>query len=163
MIRNYVITAWRSLQRNKIYALINIVGLAIGVASCLLIFLIAEFETGFDNFYLQKNQIYGVITTSMSADRLTFDSGTPLPMSSGQRMDFPQLADVAAIMKNDGSHYSVANSGGGNMEPQFFNMFNFRCLAGNKNKALSDPGTVLLRITVGYNAITAAMVNPVKS
>jgi putative ABC transport system permease protein len=50
MIKNYFKTAWRNLVRNKSYAAINIVGLAIGIAACLLIFVLVSFETSFDNF-----------------------------------------------------------------------------------------------------------------
>jgi hypothetical protein len=62
MIRNYFKTAWRNLLRNKSYAAINIAGLAIGIAACLLIFLIVQFETSFDNFHSKKEHIYRVIT-----------------------------------------------------------------------------------------------------
>src|SRR6266702_4710001 len=51
MIKNYFKTAWRSLIRNKSYTAINIVGLAVGIAACLLIFLVIHFETSFDDFH----------------------------------------------------------------------------------------------------------------
>lgn len=54
MFRNYFITAIRNLRRNKSYALINILGLAVGIAACLLIFLVIQFETSFDNFHKKK-------------------------------------------------------------------------------------------------------------
>ena len=62
MIKNYFKTAWRNLARNKSYAAINIVGLAIGIAACLLIFLIVQFETSFDNFHAKRDQIYRIIS-----------------------------------------------------------------------------------------------------
>ncbi len=58
MLKNYFKTAFRNLQRNKSYAAINMLGLAIGIAACLLIFLVVRFETSFDNFHLKKNSIY---------------------------------------------------------------------------------------------------------
>ena len=64
MIKNYLKTAWRSLLRNKSYAAINVAGLAIGIAACLLIFLIVHFETSFDNFHANKDRIYRVVTIS---------------------------------------------------------------------------------------------------
>src|ERR1700679_1352567 len=97
MIRNYFKTAWRSLLRNKSYAAINVAGLAIGVAACLLIFLIVHFETSFHNFHSKRDRIYRVITATSDATGLHRESGTPLPAAEGLRLDFPQLKDVAAI------------------------------------------------------------------
>jgi len=156
MIRNYIKTAWRNLLRNKSYAAINIVGLAIGIAACLLIFLIVQYETSFDKFHSKRDQIYRVMTVFHTPDGVFPSSGSPLPLSEGLRIDFPQLKEVSAIMMNDGSHYSVED---GNKtgavkkfkedlayyaEPQFFEIFDFKWLAGNKKNALSEPNAVVL-------------------
>ncbi len=156
MIKNYIKTAWRNLMRNKSYAAINIVGLAIGIAACMLIFLIIQFETSFDNFHPKKDHIYRVVTAFNSPGGVHLSSGVPLPIADGLRIDFPQLKEVAAILQNDGSHYSVGNNSNGQTvkkfkedqayyaEPQFFNVFNFGWLAGDKKTALSEPNTVVL-------------------
>jgi putative ABC transport system permease protein len=156
MIRNYIKTAWRNLLRNKSYAAINIIGLAIGIAACLLIFLIIQFETSFDNFHSKKDHIYRVGTAFSNPDGVHLNSGTPLPIAEGLRIDFPQLKQVAAIFRNDGSHYSIGNSSNGQpvkkfkeddayyAEPQFFDIFDFGWLAGDKKTALSEPNTVVL-------------------
>src|ERR1700740_1109010 len=99
MIKNYFKTAWRSLLRNKSYAAINIAGLSIGIAACLLIFLIVKFETSFDTFHTRRDQIYRVITVSNDPDGVHKDSGTPLPLTEGLRADFPELKAVAEIFR----------------------------------------------------------------
>src|SRR4051812_24155136 len=119
MIKNYFKTAWRSLLRNKSYAAINIIGLAIGIASCLLIFLIIRFETSFDNFHSKRASIYRVVTAFSNPDGVHLSGGTPLPLAEGLRIDFPQLKQVAAIFRNDGSHYSVGNSSKGEAIKKF--------------------------------------------
>jgi len=154
MLKNYFKTAWRSLLRNKSYAAINIAGLAIGIAACLLIFLIVRFETSFDTFHPKKDLIYRVITMSNDPDGLHRESGTPLPLSEGLRADFPEVKEIAAILRNDGSHYSVQNTDGSKKkfkeddayycEPQFYSIFNFAWLAGDKKTALAAPNTVVL-------------------
>jgi len=156
MFKNYLKIAWRSLKRNKSYAAINVVGLTIGIASCLLIFLIVQFETSFDNFHSKRDHIYRVITVFHNPDGVFPSSGTPLPVSEGLRIDFPQLKKVAAIMQNDGSHYSVGNNSKGQgekkfkedwayfAEPEFFDIFDFAWLAGDKKTALKEPNTVVL-------------------
>ncbi len=66
MIKNYLKTAWRTLVRNKSYAAINVIGLAIGMAACLLIFVLVNFETSFDNFHPNKERIYRVVSVARS-------------------------------------------------------------------------------------------------
>jgi putative ABC transport system permease protein len=156
MIRNYIKTAWRNLMRNKSYAAINIIGLSIGIAACTLIFLIIQFETSFDTFHTKKDKIYRVITAFHNPDGINLSSGVPLPISDGLRIDFPQLKQVAQVMQNDGSHYSIGNSSKGEpvkkfkedwayyVEPQFFQIFDYAWLAGDKKTALSEPYAVVL-------------------
>jgi putative ABC transport system permease protein len=79
MIKNYFKTAWRNLVRNKSYAAINIVGLAIGIAACLLIFVLVSFETSFDNFHPNKEKIYRVVSVSHSSDGVNIQGSVPLP------------------------------------------------------------------------------------
>jgi len=158
MIKNYFKTAWRNLFKNKSYAAINIIGLAIGIASCLLIFLIVQFETSFDKFHSKKDHIYRVVTAFHTPDGVSPSSGSPLPLSEGLRIDFPQLNAVSAIMqmKNDGGHYTVGEDSKNGVlrkfkenlayyaEPQFFEIFDFKWLAGDKKTALSEPNAVVL-------------------
>lgn len=156
MIQNYFKTAWRSLMRNKSYAAINIIGLSVGIAACTLIFLIIQFETSFDTFHTKKDKIYRVITAFHNPDGINLSSGVPLPISEGLRLDFPQLKQVAQVMQNDGSHYSIGNTSKGEqvkkfkedwayyIEPQFFQIFDYVWLAGDKKTALSEPYTVVL-------------------
>jgi len=154
MIKNYFKTAWRSLLRNKSYAAINVAGLSIGIAACLLIFLVVQYETSFDNFHANKDHIYRVCTLSKDPDGNHLESGMPLPIAEGLSIDFPELKQVAEILQNDGSHYSIQNADGSKKkfkedlayycEPQFYSIFNFGWLAGDKKTALAEPNTVVL-------------------
>src|SRR5882757_9734640 len=60
MFRNYLLVAWRTLLRNTLYFFINILGLAIGISACLVIFLIVNFELSFDRFHPDRERIYRV-------------------------------------------------------------------------------------------------------
>ena len=62
MLKNYLKTAYRNSLRNKSYATINVTGLAVGIAACLLIFLVIEFETSFDTFHAKRERNYRVVT-----------------------------------------------------------------------------------------------------
>ena len=158
MIKNYIKTAWRSLLHNKSYATLNIVGLAVGIAACLLIFLIIKYETSFDTYHTKRDHIYRVITLQDASDGTEYISGVPFPTAPGLRLDFPQLKQVASILKADGTLLSL-NDDKTNAtkkfkeddtyytEPQFFDVFDFKWLAGDKKTALNDPNTVVLTQT----------------
>jgi predicted permease len=156
MLKNYFKTAWRNLQRNKSYTAINITGLAIGIAACLLIFLVVQYETSFDNFHTKKDRIYRVVSVSHGPDGVTLGSGTQLPLAKGLKLDFPQLQQVGTIMLNDGSHFEIGDGNNGAAlkkfkedltyyaDPEFFQIFDFKWLAGDKKTALAQPNTVVL-------------------
>lgn len=156
MFKTYFKTAWRNLMRNKSYAAINVTGLSIGIAACLLIFLIVQYETSFDDFHTNKGRIFRVVNVANGPDGITQGSGTQLPLAEGLRASFPQLTNVASIMLNDGSHFAVEADGKGSAikkfkedsayyaDPQFFQIFNFKWLAGDKKTALAEPNAMVL-------------------
>src|SRR3954471_671395 len=102
MIKNYFKTAYRNLIRNKSYALINTLGLAVGIAACLLIFLVVQFESSFDNFHVQKNSIYRVGTEFHNQDGVSYSEGVSFPVAQGLRLEFQQIKQVASIYRNGG-------------------------------------------------------------
>src|SRR5438045_9109976 len=102
MFRNYLKTALRNLRRNKSYAFINTLGLAIGIAACFLIFLVVKFESSFDNFHPKKESIYRVGTEFHTQDGVSYSEGVAFPVAKGLRVDFPQIKEVASIFKNGG-------------------------------------------------------------
>jgi len=153
MIKNYLKTAWRNLLRNKSYTAINIVGLAIGIAACLLIFLVIHFETSFDNFHKKKDSIYRIVSAFKTPEGINYETGVPLPTAQGLRIDYPQLT-VASIFKNE-SQITVTGSNGQILkkfkesnvyftEPQFFNIFDFEWLSGDRKTVLTEPNTAVL-------------------
>src|SRR6478672_2125643 len=99
MFKNYLKTAGRNLVRNKNYTIINIAGLAVGIAVCMAIFIIIQFQTSFDNFHSKKERIYRVLTEYHHADaaNIFYGQGVPLPMPQGLRATFPQIEQVATI------------------------------------------------------------------
>src|ERR1700748_706855 len=62
MLKNYFLIAYRKLIRHKIYTFINILGLALGISACLIIYLITSFELSYDTFHPDKDRIYRIVT-----------------------------------------------------------------------------------------------------
>lgn len=154
MIKNYFKTAFRNLLRNKTYAAINITGLAVGIAACLLIFLVIQFETSFDTFHKRKNHIYKVVSEFKSPDGTSYSPGVPFPVAEALRIDFPQLKKVAAIFNSnrlitvpqEDNKPAKKFRGAGVFfaEPQFFEMFDFEWLGGDAKQTLSAPNNAIL-------------------
>jgi hypothetical protein len=97
MFRNYLLTAYRNLVRNKSYTVINIIGLGVCIAACLLIFIVISFETSFDNFHKKRDRIYRVVTVFLPLNENSYNSGAPFPLAEALRRHYPQLEKVTAI------------------------------------------------------------------
>ena len=156
---NFLKIAFRQANRNKEQAIIKILGLAVGIAVCLMIFLVIRFETSFDDFHPMREQIYRVVSVFNTPQGIDYENGVPFPTAPTLRHDFPQLKNVASIVSLGGNgQISVMSATTGNhadakyreesgilyAEPQFFDMFAFKWLAGDEPTALTDPNTVLL-------------------
>jgi len=153
MLKNYWTAAWRSLVRNKIYTLFNVLGLALGICACLVIYLVVSFEFSFDTFQQDKDRIYGV-DAGVPGDHKYWNC-VPGPMPGAMRREITGFETVAAFQHisddveipngpdgkpkrlNDAGAIAVA-------EPQYFDIFHYRWLSGNAATSLARPNTAVL-------------------
>jgi len=157
MFKNYFKTAFRSLTRNRNYTIINIAGLAVGIAVCMMIFIIIQFQTSFDDFHAKKDRIYRVLTEyhyAVAAD-ISYGKDVPFPMPEGLKTTFPQIEQVAPIFASHDDQLLIPDDNGTTIktfkedkgvfftEPSFFKMFDFPLLAGSY-ESLKEPNNVLL-------------------
>ena len=91
MFKNYFKTAYRNLIRNKKFSLINICGLAIGIASSILIFTVVQYELSYDTFQPEYNNIYQVAIEDKFPGGTSYTPGTPYPALDALRAKFPQI------------------------------------------------------------------------
>ncbi|MEO5891826.1 MAG: ABC transporter permease [Ferruginibacter sp.] len=160
MFHNYFKTAWRNLRSRKTYAFINIFGLAVGIATSLVIFLVVHYEMSYDNFQSRKERIARVVTTysnQSNGEVTSYESGVPAPLPNALRTDFPQLEKVAAVWNVGGAQIHIpvpgkdladekrvkVSSGLFFAEPSIFEIFDYDWLAGNA-AGLKDPNMVVL-------------------
>jgi len=155
MLKSYFKIAWRNIIRHKGYAAINISGLTVGIAACLLIFVVIQYELSFETFRPNYKNIYHVVTQEKREDGFSYNPGLPVPSTDALRLDFPQ-AKIAAINANYGSQITVPENGSAGsdkkitenvgvvfMEPQFFDIFHAEWLAGSAS-ALAQPNMVII-------------------
>ncbi len=157
MLKNYFKIAWRNLMGNKSYAVINVIGLAVGIAVCMMIFIIIQYQTSFDNFHSKKDRVYRVLTEYHHADAgdISYGKDVPFPMPMGLKTSFPQIEQVAPIFASHDDKLLIPDDNGTTIkqfkedkglfftEPSFFKMFDFPLLAGSY-ESLKDPNNVLL-------------------
>lgn len=146
--------ALRNLWKYRGYTAINIFGLSIGLASCILIFIFVRHQLSFDKDYANSARIYRVVTDMIYADGNNFSTqGVPQPLAPAMRNDFSLLEKVSAIQRGNGIIKVKAQAGKAEIkiaqdvhyaEPSFFEIFDYKWLSGNPNQSLKDPNHVVL-------------------
>jgi putative ABC transport system permease protein len=153
MLKNYLKIAWRNLQKNRTFSLINILGLAAGLASFILISLYVWDELSYDRSHARAKDIYRIqsdirfggsdLSLATSAD----------PMGAMLQKDYPSVEKFTRIYASEGSkmirkgneyinELAVAYA-----DSTFFDVFSFKALAGNLRSALNEPNTVVITET----------------
>src|SRR5580698_7396566 len=150
MLKNYFTTAWRNLRKNKIFSFINIFGLAIGMAACLLILQYVSFQLSYDQFNKNAGDIYRVYNDRYQNGKL-IQHGTITYSAIGKAMqdDYPEVVNhtrvepVGQLLVMKG----VKQFGKQNdfyVENAFLSMFTCLLLNGDERTALAEPHTVVL-------------------
>ena len=153
MIKNYFKIAWRNIVRNKIYTAINVLGLALGICACLVIYLITSYEFSFDRFHPERDRIYRITGELLRNNGEKEFLNCIISDVGGIENDIP------GFEKKAGLHYYDAKINIPDKEetkefyddnkvivtwPQFFEIFKYDWLAGNAATALSEPDKVVL-------------------
>ncbi len=151
MLRNYLTIALRNLRRNKIYSAINIGGLAVGMAICLLIVQYVSFELSYDDFHANKNRIHRIVLSVYKDGKL--QAAVPKNFTAAGpalKADFPEVQEFTRIFPIDGSIAIKRDERVFNekhiyfADPSFFQLFSFPMAQGNANTALSEPNAVVI-------------------
>lgn len=153
MIKNYIKIAWRNLRRNKSYAAINIVGLSFGIACGLLIFTLVTYHLSFDNFHPDTDRVYRVVT-EFHQDGIEYQPGVPQPLGKAFRNDYSFAEKVARVKSNKSMLVSLPDekevkkfneeNNVAFADPEFFYIFNFPLVQGNKQSVLSEPKSAII-------------------
>ncbi|MEO8416295.1 MAG: ABC transporter permease [Ginsengibacter sp.] len=144
MIKNYFKTAWRSLSKHKAYSLINVLGLTLGIASCLLIFLVVKYELGYDKFYKKSDRIYRV-----TLNAIDFNPSVSMAVVPALRNDFPELEAVSQAWYRQSVLMNVNNEkfqekGLMYADKYFPAVFDQQWLQGDARTALAEPNCIVL-------------------
>lgn len=151
MVYNYLKIAWRNLVRHKAFSVINIVGLAIGLAACILILQYVAFELSYDKFNVNRDRIYRVQQDRYNNGKLSTQwAGGAYAVGNSFKDAFDEIEAYVKVVKR---RAIVVNATGNEQlkiekvyfaSQDFFHLFSYPLLNGNPKTALTEPNTVVL-------------------
>jgi len=149
MIKNYIKTAFRGLMKNKGFTFINVFGLALGLATCLLIVFYVFDELSFDRFNTKADRIYRVNNEIKFGGNENSYAVTPAPAAAALKADFPEIEEVARLRDRGGNQ---VKKGKKNIledrmvyaDNSIFSVFTLPMISGSPQNALTDPHTVVI-------------------
>ena len=158
MLTNHLKVAWRNLRKNRIYTVINIIGLSAGIAATLLIFRIVHFELGFNKQFSNYDRIYRVVSTVKTAEEGEHpETCTPIPAMDVMQQTVSQLEALARVHEV-WPYLTVPNPAGGAplkkfgmdngtaffVDAEFFKVFEPKWLSPPAAEAMAAPGAIVL-------------------
>ena len=148
MLRNYILTAYRNLLRNKIFSLINISGLAVGMAACILITQYVVFERSYDTFHDHYKDLYRLVNVRYYPTHTDKSAGCITSLGPTLKETFPEVTDFTRCSKStrvfswNDSPFQFTRVF--SVDSTFFKLFNFPIKKGSIKKLLTKPNTVIL-------------------
>jgi len=150
MIYSYLKIAFRNIIRQKGYSIINITGLSVGIASCILILLWVQHELSYDRFHPNFDNLYRVISSDLVEVRETKAVDSPSPVGSALVELFPEINNFTRVQSGwtgwnfDYQGKTFINERLACADPSFFQIFKFPFIKGNPQTALKERHSMVL-------------------
>jgi putative ABC transport system permease protein len=153
MIRNYIKIAWRNLIRKRVSSIINVGGLAIGLACVLLIGMYVKDELGYDQFFKGADRIFRVNTHEKTGNDEFTAGHTPPPAGAALLANFPEIESYTRIYKpgdevihylDKGQRRSLTEKSLLSVDSNFLRFFNYPIVEGDRITCLNGPSSVVL-------------------
>ncbi len=153
MWTNYLKIAWRNLLKHRTHSVVNILGLSMGIACCLLMMLWVRHELSYDQFHRKKDRIYRVVSTQKTGDVVTTSVETPMAFASTFRDEFPEVERAiqfgrgwSGVLQHGTGQYH--ESGLFFTEPAVFDLFDIEMTSGDPKTALSAKNSLVITETI---------------
>lgn len=151
MLYNYFQIALRSIKRNKLFTLINITGLSVGMGVAVMIFLYVEYETHFDRFHSKSDRIYRVVQEAVNSSEAESDGSVPFPIGAALRTEYPSVLltryfnDAVQDVSLGGQVFQVKNIL--YADSLFFEVFDYEWVRGSAAASLNHPASAVLTVS----------------
>jgi predicted permease len=147
MLKNYLLIAWRNLFKNKVFSLINITGLAVGIAAAVLILLWVRFETGYDRFHTNYSNLFQVMENQeYEKGEIHTAHSTPAPFAKAFKAQIPEVKYATRVSWGNQHLFTYKEKHieefGLYVDNDFLKMFSFPLLKGKRS--LNEPNTILI-------------------
>ncbi|MFC3196037.1 ABC transporter permease [Parapedobacter deserti] len=148
MIKQHLKTAWRNIIKNKLYALLNIFGLGLGIACCLFLFLYITFHLSFDNYHPQAETTYRLVN-ELHFETTEYSKGASYAMYTALKSEMPEVDKAAFLLSNQaftiriGEQLYHTGQRAALTSSEWFKLFDFPWLKGNP-KELDEANTLAL-------------------
>src|ERR1700722_3382270 len=164
MIFNYFKIAWRNMMKSKAFSFINIFGLAVGLACCMLITIYLRYEWSYDSYQKDVKDLYQIETSfSMSGKQFTL-AATPAPLAAAAARDFPEIKEATRLMQLSlfedktllqyrapgAAPVSFYEDKGFMADSNFFNFFSYPFIEGDPATALEAPLTIVISEEIAH-------------
>lgn len=155
MLKNFIQYSWRRFLKEKVFTTLNLLGLSLGVAFVVIIFLLVSYLTGFDGYHKFSDRIYRVNTQSLENEDYHYTSGVPKPLGPRMASDIPGIEKITSVYYNVGGLITVQeedgtisryneNSGIAYLDTVFYEIFTREVLEGDLKATFSKPDFVAL-------------------
>ena len=156
MFRNFFTTAFRSFLRNKIFSAINIIGLAIGISSALVIFLIVKYDFSFEKFQPDAGRIFRLGGEYTFEGNVSYNSGAPIPMGNAVAKEVRGVEVMSFFLTRNGQRVSIPQAGKEKpvvykkenrvvyADRNYFKIIPYQWITGSPESALEQPYQAVL-------------------
>lgn len=156
MFKNYLSVALRNIRRNRIFSVINVLGLSIGISASLVIFLIVQYSNSFDKFEKNPNRIFRVVSDFSFQGDTGHTGGVPAPLSDAIQKEISGIDNVVTFRYYQAKKLTVLHPSPDKptlfkhpehiifADAHYFDMLPYRWIAGNKSSSTNEEGQVVL-------------------
>lgn len=152
MLKNYTLVAIRNIRRNMVFTSINVIGLAISMAVCLLIIAAIDDQNSYDEFHTQRDGIYRITHKRLNSEVTIPIATTPLPLADKLKSEYAGIGQVVQFSRGFRGEIiengKTLNISGLFTNPEIFDLFDFKLQSGDPQTALTNPNTVVLRADI---------------
>ncbi|MVT39914.1 hypothetical protein GO495_04920 [Chitinophaga oryziterrae] len=157
MFRNNLKTAWRRFLRDRQFTILNLIGLSTGLAAALLICLWVSDEISVNKFHKKDRQLYQVISNLKTSQGIMTMDITPVPLAESLVKEMPEVESAVSVNDffNWQSREGILSSGNKHIQAQgwnagkdFFNVFSYDLIQGNRDQALADENNIVISATL---------------
>lgn len=147
MIGNYFKIGWRNLRKNKTFTFLNIIGLSVAFGVAILLSMVAFFELSYDQFHKNIDNIYQVYSVQQTPEGAEAGTSRPVPYAAALKAEVPGIIHISRFLEDKGFIMHGDKEFNTNMaylDNDFFSMFSFKVIKGNKEKPLKNKSSVVI-------------------